>query len=173
MNLTEAIKAVAPHSSKDKTLPVLTGVMIRGGRVLATDRYTLAIVTMLELDPAITVWLSPADVKAGVQSVAADLITFTSGAAKAPTEAPMAFPAIERLVDDFKPNSSEQITDIGFDVAHLSKFAARFLPKAYHAPVTPRFAFGLTNTSAARVTFAAFPEYVALIVPTEQTEHRP
>jgi len=170
MNLTEAIKAVAPHASKDKLVSVLTGVQIQNSRVMATDRYTLAIVNVHGLDPNVTVWLDPADVKAGVHSVTADLITFTSGATKPTYSSPGDYPAIERLVDNFKPNTGapEHIESISLDVAHLSKFANKFLPRSHQG--APSFTFGLSNTQPVKVTFTHLPEYIALIVPIKIKE---
>jgi len=164
MNLTEAIKAVAPHASKDKLVPVLTGVQIQNGRAMATDRYTLAIVGVEELDMRLNLWLSPEDVKAGVQSVTIDLITFTSGATKPTQDAPGDYPAIERIANGFEPNNGTVIETISLDVAHLSKFAAKFLPRSYglHTPV---FTFGVSPTKPVKVTFSAFPEYVGVVVP--------
>lgn len=42
MTIQQAVKAVLPHASKDKMIPVLCAVQLQGDRVIATDRYTLA-----------------------------------------------------------------------------------------------------------------------------------
>ena len=174
MNLNEAIKAVAPHTSKDKLVPVLTGVQIQNGRAMATDRYTLAIVEVEGLEQGVTAWLSPDDIKAGVKAIANGMLTLANGATKPVTETPGDFPAIERLIDNFTPNTGapEHIQAISFDVVHLSKFARKFLPKTIAKTAAPRFEFGINNTAAARVTFTEWPEYTALIVPVKITENK-
>jgi hypothetical protein len=171
MNLTEAIKATAPHATKDKTLPMLTGVQIQNGRTMATDRYTLALVAVEGLPLDVTVWLSPEDVKAGVAAVTNELITFTNGSTKSITEAPGDYPTIERLADGFEPNKGEPIPAICFDVKHLSKFDSRFFPRAFGLRA-PLFTFGQGPNKSVKVTFSNLPEYVGLIVPIRTVESK-
>ncbi|WP_291378886.1 hypothetical protein [Demequina sp.] len=60
----DALRAVFPHASRDKTLPILTGVNMVGDTLVATDRYTMG-AARFDLDDLFTVvpegdvWLSP------------------------------------------------------------------------------------------------------------------
>ncbi len=163
MNLTEAIKAVAPHMSKDSTLPALAGVQVRNGKVVATDWYTLAMVDVEGLDTDVEVWLSAEDVKAKPVFVTNETITFDNGSAKQVSEPRAEFPAIEKIVDNFTPNDgTTPVTSFSVDIAYMGKFASKFFPRS---PGHPRFEFGADVTKPLRVTIAGLPEYVGMIVP--------
>lgn len=61
----KALRAVFPHASRDKYLPILTGVNMTGDKLVATDRYTMGIARFATdvLPDALAgrdVWISPA-----------------------------------------------------------------------------------------------------------------
>jgi hypothetical protein len=184
MTLTEAIKAVAPHASKDKTLPQLTNVRIVNGKVYATDRYTLALVTNPELlNPATDVLLSPEDVKNGVVSIFTDengsTLTFANGSTKAAT-VPVAgetdYPDIEKLAQRMNENIEEAVAE-RYGIVNIRQFAvnmdylARFHGKhvkgsgRYRGTPNPIFTLGANATKPIRATFPDYPEYIGFIGP--------
>lgn len=174
LTLAQAITAVAPHMSKDNTLPVLNGVRVRDGKVMATDRYTLAIVTLPAdvLDPQIDVFLTPAEVKAGVAAIASDgILTLANGATKAPDKRPedlSEYPFIDKITAEHE--AGDGITEVMLNLDYLARFHGKFLPKNGYGrknlPVTPILTFGADNTKTVKVTFSAYPEFVGAFVPT-------
>lgn len=180
LTLAQAITAVAPHASKDSTLPVLNGVRIRDGKVMATDRYTLAMVTLPAdvLDPALDAFLTPADVKAGVVSIVQDgpsvVLTLANGATKSPekrVEDLSEYPHLDKIATEHKAGAG--VTEVLLNLDYLARFHGKFLPRNGYGrkslPVTPILTFGADNTKAVQVTFDDYPEYVGAIASTRRT----
>jgi len=185
MNLSEAIKAVAPHVGRDKSLPVLTNVRIVNGTVSATDRYTLALVTLApaELDPRIDVLLSPDDVKQGIVSITPNetgvpTLTFANGSTK-PATVPLPeetgysgeFPDLQKLSDSMSAKITEDNTDridaFAVNLDYLARFHGKHVASAANrrSKPTPIFTLGADATKPIRATYSDFPEYVGFIVP--------
>jgi len=134
-----ALRAVFAHSSKDLTVPILLGVNMVGGRLYATDRYTLGIARFLPevVYTAEEVWLSPQLIRLilshkddPMTSLEADderiKVTFESGIVhKVPVGGALdiqvqKFPPVQRLGDDWLPAEAGQLS---FDVEFTKKFS--------------------------------------------------
>lgn len=126
LTLNQAVALVAPHMSKDKTLPILNLIRVQSGTLAATDRYTMARAYVGQptdvpeatydgdpfdapawtLDTASDGYLTPEDVKAKPVKIRANTITFANGSTKPlATQPPQGddYPPLEKLIDRFTP----------------------------------------------------------------------
>lgn len=147
-----ALRAVFAHSSKDRTLPILTGVNMVGGRLYGTDRYTLGIARFLPKVVHATeeAWLSPQLIRLILShngdpmtsleaSVDRIKVTFESGIVH---EVPIGgaldiqvqkFPPVQKLGDNWHPAESGQLS---FNGEFTKKFSNTHIKGDTHAPLT-------------------------------------
>jgi len=175
MNLTEALKAVAPHTApKNHNLPVLTHVRVKDGYALATDRYTLARAKITDHDTPDGYYTmeqvkkAPVSVTPASDTQVNDVVTYADGTQGPATEAPGDYPSVNRLIENWTPGT--EIAPMVLDPKFALKFQAKHFPKngsrVFEASM--QLAPGETPTKPVKVTFpGAFTEdeFVALWVP--------
>jgi len=185
--LKEAIKAVLPHASKDRTLSILCAVKITGDEVWATDRHTLARGVYVlpkagDSDPTYPdeFLLDAKDAaevvkhKSEVFSITRDTgskVTFNmqNGSTMMFDTIEGDYPSIGRLIPDGEP---VEIGRVGLLSTHLDRFSSKHFPRhafPRHAPhrrssVALRFQF-YGETKPAKVTISEAPWYMGLIMP--------
>ena len=173
MNLTDALKAVAPHTApKSHTLPILTLVQVKDGHAYATDRYTMAragIQTDHDIPTADGYYTLEQIKKSPVSATDITVIYADGTSGPHTTENPHGdYPAIARLIENFKAGTLSE--PLALDVKFALKFQGKHFPKngtrAFDAAVvlTP----GETNRKPIKVTFPTEfteDEFVALWVP--------
>ena len=164
ITLSDALKMAAPHMAKADTLPVLNGIRILDGVVMATDRYTAVRITVEGVPDA---FVPAAIVKQGVISIADNVATLKTGATiPLPDMADIGdYPDVSRLFDQFKAHDAiPEAMTFGMDPKHVEKFSSKHLPS--RSGELPRFEMGETLTKPFRVTFSGIPEFIGLLVPT-------
>lgn len=174
ITLADAIKMVLPHASTDKTLPMLTVLLIRPDSILATDRYTMARATIETGVPEGQQVLLPSVIaKRGVAALGQDaggwFATCTDGAVIRFTQPEGDYPDIARLLDGFTPAAPGQgPASFGLSAAFAEKFSPKHLPGR---PAANRHAFLRLEADAGgagkplRVTFPGWEQFAALWVP--------
>ena len=187
MSFQHALKAVIPHASADKTLPLLNSVNIdpRGGKVRATDRYTLGESTFKPDEntdlPEGTVTISLADAKTlakvpgtpvisyGFSNVHLPTVTFDYRSTGGPSYTFAAvggeYPNLDRLFSDVA--DAEPTEAVALNLTYLARFDAKHLKRNRHDNGPGRLTFYGSNKP---VLIRFEDHFRGLIVPVRFSE---
>lgn len=181
--LALTLRAVLPHASTDKTLPILNSVRFRvtGGELMidATDRYSIGRATLvatpgedatnagfvLPLDDAkrIVAAYKTADqyVEATVTLDGVTVTVKTHDSTIVATTVESEYPQIDRIVEGFTP---AEAGTFGATPKMLEKFAGRHIARDAREKSIPLVWEFAADNKPARVTFGEW--FVALVMPT-------
>lgn len=150
MTFTQALKAVLPHASTNRTSPVLCAVSVHPDRLIATDRFTFAISRfepagelfepfILDLNDAkrLVRQVGTPKVVAGPHGLRGTrVLAYPAGTAFTITPVDAEFPDVESLLpgDDQAPVGTEQVA---FNGDYLARFSGKRLTRPLDGPNEP------------------------------------
>lgn len=163
MSFQHALKAVLPHASTDKTLPMLNSVNIDpSGTVRATDRYTLGVSTFTPNENTSsdlygrTFTLSLADAKTLAKVPGTPVVSFDDAGATTtpavtfdyrPTGGPVytfatvegEYPNLDRLFREVE--DAEATETVALNLTYLARFDAKHLRRSRYDNTSGRLTF--------------------------------
>lgn len=168
MTFAQAIKAVLPHVSTDRTIHILNHVRVHPGYVEATDRYTAARSTWQYEGDTFEPFLIHKDhaktIRENYTAHTADTLTLSNGARIPLYPDPHEYPNIGILFEQFTEQDALTYGRIAFHPAHLAKFKAAALVRESREKTLPlHIELPAANSKPVRITFS--DHFTGLIAP--------